>query len=164
MATVVKELPLEGAQVAASNIPELITTQGTNFPECGWAFGTANEAIFFPRVYFNNYGSGNVSLLIDWYARTVGTVSGSVTWGGALSVITPSDAQSVLTDAFATENTQATTTSSTGNGLVRTTLVISNLDSLAANDTVKIRLRATAFTTFTGDAVVLGVTVNYSDV
>lgn len=164
MATVTLPVPILSAATQTSNIPELVIIQGTNFPLQGWAFGVANEAIFPERLVINNYGSGSVSLLLDWQARTVGTVTGSVTWGGAVSVITPGDAQSVNTDAFAAENTQATTTSATGNGMVRTTITLSNLDSLAAMDSLQLRIRTTAFTSFSGDAILLGATLQYSDV
>jgi hypothetical protein len=162
MATVSVPFDVGAALVGTANIPELITTQGTDFPVLGYAFGVANEAIFL-RFTAQNYGSGNVSLLLDWYARTVGTTTGSVTWGGALSVLTPSDGTSILTDSYATENTQSSTTNGTGNGIVRATVTISNLDSLAAGDSVSLRIRSTTFSSFSGDAVLIGATVTYSD-
>jgi hypothetical protein len=164
MATVSVPFDVGAALVGTSNIPELITTQGTNFPILGYAFGAANEAIFF-RFTAQNYGSGNVTLLLDWYARTGAPSSGSVTWGGALSVLTPSDATNITTDSYATENTQSSTQNSTSNGFVRATLVISNLDSLAAGDTVSLRVRITSNTmaSSASDAVLFGVTATYSD-
>ena len=164
MATVSVPLDVGAAVVSTSNIPELIVTQGTNFPVLGWAFTSANEAIFF-RFVAQNYGSGNLSLLLDWYARTGAPSSGSVTWGGALSVLTPSDAQSILTDSYATENTQSSTQSSTSNGLIRATVTISNLDSLASGDSVSLRVRLTSNTmaSSASDAVLIGATVTYSD-
>ena len=160
MATVSVPFDVGAALVGTSNIPELVITQGTNFPVAHYAFGAASEAIFF-RFVAQNYGSGNVSLLLDWYGKTA--TSGSVTWGGALSVITPGDSQSVLTDGFATENTQNTTTAGSTGHITRTTVTISNLDSLAAGDTVVLRVRSTSFTTFSGDAALIGVTITYSD-
>lgn len=169
MATVSIVLPPESATVAVVNgvtIPELVTIPGTTATNAplitGYAFSVANEGIFF-RFQAFNYGSGNVSVLCDWMARTTATVTGSITWGAALSVVTPGDAQSLITDGIATENTQNTTTSATGNGMVRTTIAVSNLDSLAAGDSVLLRIRMTA-TAITGDAFLLGVTVQYSDV
>jgi len=165
MATVSVPLDVGAALVSTSNIPELITTQGTNFPVLGWAFTSANEACFF-RFVAQNYGSGNLSLLLDWYARAAtAPTTGSVTWGGALSVITPSDAQSILTDSYATENTQSSTQSSTINGVIRATVTISNLDSLASGDTVSLRVRITSNTmgSPSSDAVLIGATVTYSD-
>jgi hypothetical protein len=165
MATVSVPFDVGAALVGTSNIPELIVTQGTNFPILGYAFGAANEAIFF-RFVAQNYGSGNVTLLLDWYARAgTAPTTGSVTWGGALSVITPSDATNITTDSYATENTQSSTQNSTINGVVRATLTISNLDSLAAGDTVSLRVRITSNTMGSpaSDAVLIGATVTYSD-
>ena len=171
MATVSIGFPPESATVAVVNgvtIPELVTIPGTtatNAPVItGYAFGVANEGIFF-RFTAMNYGASNpnVTVLLDWMARTTATVSGSVTWGAALSVLTPGDAQSMITDGIATENTQSSTTSSTGNGPTRCTITVTNLDSLAAGDTVLLRIRSTAFTSFTGDALLFGVTVQYPD-
>lgn len=171
MATVSIVLPPESATVAVVNgvtIPELVTIPGTtatNAPVIiGYAFSVANEGLFF-RFQAFNYGASNpnVSVLCDWMARTTATVTGTVTWGAALSVVTPGDPQSLITDGIATENTQNTTTSATGNGMVRTTITVTNLDSLTAGDSVLLRIRMTA-TAITGDAFLLGVTVQYPDV
>jgi hypothetical protein len=170
VATVFYPIPIFSANLRTTNIPELITTQGTGaanpFPVQGWAFGVANEALYTERLVLPNFGASNstMSLLLDWYARTTATTTGSVTWGGSISVLTPSDAISILTDDLATENTQATTTNSTGNGLVRTTVTLSNLDSLTALDNLTLRIRTTLFTSFTGDAVLTAAFFQYSDV
>lgn len=145
--------------------PEEINDPGTNYAARGLAFdATANEDSY-TRFRADNYGSGNVSVVVDWYSRT-GQTSGGVVFAAALSVLTPADAQSVLTDAFATENTQATTVSGTARALNRTTITVSNLDSLANADSVELRLgrRPTnGSDTMTGDAVVVDVNIEYSD-
>jgi hypothetical protein len=161
MATVSVPLDVAAAIVSTANIPELVVIQGSSFPIIGYAFGVANEAIYF-RFVAQNYGSGNLSLLLDWYSRSADT-SGSVTWGGAISVITPGDATSIIADTFATETTTSSTVNGTGSGVARATVTISNLDSLAAGDTVTLQVRATTFTSFTGDALLIGVTITYSD-
>jgi hypothetical protein len=162
MATIPIPLDLESATVGTSNIPEKVLLQGTNSAVPAWAFGVANEAIFV-RFKAYNYGSGNLTLKLIWAARTAGTLSGSVTWGGSIMALTPGDTQSILTDAFATETTQSTTTSGNANAAVETTITLTNLDSIAANDWVTIRLRATAFSSFTGDALLLDAGITYSD-
>lgn len=164
MATVSIGIPPECASFLSTNIPELLQTNGTNFPVVGLAFGAVNEAAFY-RFTAWNYGASNpnVSLLVDWYPRTA-AVSGNVSWGGSLSVITPFDAQSILTDAFATEATTNGSVSGTSNGVVRTTVTITSLDSLAAGDTVELRVRCTTYALSAGDAVIVGLTVQYPDV
>lgn len=150
----------------ATLIPELVDIAGTNYPVFGWAFtpAAANFEQLTCRWLATNYGASNpnVSVLFDWYSRA-GSTTGTVSWGAALSVLTPGDAQPVETDAFATENTQAGTVNGTARGLVRTTVTISNLDSLTADDTVAMRIRRVDTTGIAGDAVLIGVTVRYVD-
>lgn len=156
-----------GALVQIGTVfPEPITIQGTNFPIVGWAFDAAlDEALATEELVAVNYGSGNVTVIIDWYSRS-GSTTGAVVWGAALSVRTPGDAQSLETDAFATENTATTTVNGTAKGPTRTTITVSNLDSLAADDDVVLRIRrigSNGSDTMTGDAILRAVRVNYSD-
>jgi uncharacterized membrane protein YjjB (DUF3815 family) len=137
---------------------------GTNYPVSGSAFAdaTTDEQIF-TRWLAAQYASGNVSVLVDWYSRT-GQTTGAVVWGAALSVLTPGDAQSIEADAFATENTQTTTVTGTARALTRSTITVSNLDSLAADDSVELRItrrQSNGSDTMTGDAVIVGITVRY---
>jgi len=144
----------------SSAIPEGVTIIGSNYSLPGWAYasGSANEQLF-ARFRAILYASGNLTVDVDWYSRS-GSTSGSPTWGAALSVLTPGDAQSMETDTFATENTQSTAVNGTAKGLTRTTITVSNLDSLAIDDSVCLRLRRTD-NSMTGDAIMLGVTVSY---
>lgn len=142
-------------------IPELVVVQGTNFPVYGWAFTINTNEQLSVRLKAISYGSGNVTAIIDFLSRT-GVTTGNVTWGCALSVLTPGDAQSMLTDALATENTQTTAINGTASGLTRSTVTITNLDSLAADDSVELRLRRTD-NSMAGDAIFLGVEIQYSD-
>jgi hypothetical protein len=167
MATVTYPVAIGSLIPSATVPPENVRIEGTNFPNFGYAFAdaTADEIAYTERLMIPNYGSGNVSVLIDWYSRT-GQTSNAVVWGAALSVLTPADAQSVETDAFATENTQTTTVSGTARALNRTTVTVSNLDSLAANDSMVVRLKrlqSSGSDTMSGDAIIVGVTLQYSD-
>lgn len=150
-------------------IPELVNIAGTNFPNFGYAFDAAtDEQLCTERIYAANYGASNpnVTVLIDYYSRT-GQTSGNAVFGAALSVITPGDAQSVETDAFATENTVTSTVNGTARGLTRATITVSNLDSLTANDSLVMRIRrvgSNGSDTLTGDAVIVGLTIQYPDV
>lgn len=146
----------------ATAIPEQVKIDGTNFPVWGFAFTiNTNEQLSF-RWKALNYGSGNVTVTCFWFART-GQTTNTVTWGAALSVLTPGDAQSVLTDAFATENTSsATAPNGTASGLTSSAITVSNLDSLANGDSVEMRIRRTD-NSMTGDAVLIGLEISYSD-
>lgn len=161
MATVKQYLDAQSGIPHATLIPELVKLDGTNFPVFGYAFTiNTNEQLSF-RWKASNYGSGNVTVICDWLSRT-GVTTNNVTWGAALSVLTPGDAQSMLTDALAAENTTTTAVNGTASGLTRTSITVSNLDSLAADDSVEMRIRRTD-NSMTGDAVLVGIELQYSD-
>lgn len=171
MPTVSWVFPASGADVFTSvQPPELLLENNTGggtaanaVPELVYAFDAATlEAIYFSLVAWN-YGSGNVSVLVDWYATAT---TGSVVWGSSMLAQTPGDAQSVLTDALATAATTTTSASGTASGPTRTTVTISSLDSLASNDVVRIKVyrdAANGSDTMAGDAKIRLVTVQYSD-
>jgi hypothetical protein len=113
-----------------------------------------------------SYGSGNLTVDIDWYADTAST--GNIIWGAAIAAITPdSDSQDVETDSLATANTVTDShLGTTGQRLHRCSITVSNLDSLAAGDDVRMRIYRDAddgSDTMTGDAILTRVTVSYSD-
>jgi hypothetical protein len=132
--------------------------------------GLAYDTSTVERAYFHtnmpDYGSGNVTATVHWYADTAS--SGGVTWETALAAITPNtDTQDVETKSFAAVNTANDThLGTTGQRLHSIDVTISNLDSLAAGDVVWLRLsRLTtdAGDTMTGDAILTSVVLAYSD-
>jgi hypothetical protein len=160
MATVKRMLSIGDAIPHATLQPTLVKVDGTNFPVWGYSFatGAVNQQISW-RFKASNYGSGNLTLLLDIYSS--GT-TGSPVFGAAISALTPGDAQSMLTDALATETTGTVAINSTANGPQRISITISNLDSLAADDTVELRLRRTD-NSVAAAVVVVGVELQYSD-
>ena len=168
MATVYQGLAIEEAQSLAAAFPAYVKFLGTNFPVSGLAFDATTDEAAFWKFVAHNYGSGNVTLWVDWYADTA--TSSTVTWEAQLAVLTPdADTQDIETDGLATLNfVQDTHLGTTGQRLHRAIITISNLDSLAANDLVFLRLARDANGTnaadgMTGDAIVVAVTVSYSD-
>lgn len=167
MATVYHLLSPEAAQPAATLFPEFVLNQGTNFPVSGLAYDAAADEFAYWRLRAAEYGSGNLTLDIEWYADTA--VSGDVVWAAAISVLTPNtDSQDIETDAFATANTITDShLATTGKRLHRATITISNLDSLAADDIVTVQIfrdANNASDTMAGDAVLVAATLSYSDV
>lgn len=166
MGTIYLERRPEQAQFLASAFPEYMKVNGTNMPASGLKYdASSSEAAHF-RFVATNYGSGNLTAELFWYADTAS--SGAVVWEGALSVITPNtDSQDVETDAYATANTVADThLGTTGQRLHSCSITLSNLDSLAAGDEVSLRiarLPADAGDTMTGDAILTAVRLSYSD-
>lgn len=163
MATVTSPFWPEEGSFLASAFPSFSHVTSGNFPADALVFdGTNNQAAFF-RFVATSYGSGNLTLTIYWYADTA--TSGDCVWESALACITPGDAQSVETKAFATANTTTTTTTSTADGLNTTVITITNLDSIAAGDLAWLRIRRlSAGNTMGGNAMFLGATLAYSDV
>lgn len=166
MATVYQTFNVGGAVFPSSNFPQYIITQGTNFPVQGLAYdaSTAETAEWTFRAI--NYASGNLTLDIDWYADTA--TSGNVVWGAAIGAITPSsDTTNIETKAFTTANTATGACSGSTQALTRTSITISNLDSLAQDDWVVIKIyrdAASGSDTMTGDAIAVLATLSYTSV
>lgn len=166
MATVYLGITPEEAAFPTTNFPALTRVQGTNFPVTGLAYDAATaESAYFDFLAVN-YGSGNLTLDIDWYADAAS--SGAVVWGAQLAAITPdTDSQDVETKAFATAQTVTDThLGTTGQRVHRASLTISNLDSIADGDRLWLRLyrdAAAGGDTMTGDAILIGARVSWSD-
>ena len=166
MATIKHRFGARDALYPAANYAQYKAVSGTNFPVESLAFDAATEEtvyFIFPAI---NYGSGNVTARIRWYADTAST--GGITIGGSLAAITPdTDTQDIETKAFATEVIASDTHLGTvGQRLHEMTVVITNLDSIAAEDFVILRIArkvADAGDTMTGDCLVTEVGVDYSD-
>lgn len=170
MATVVQHFDPGGAVFRSTFFPQLVKADGTSIPIQGLAYdatsATAEAAFWHFRA--TNYGSGNLSVEVEWYADTA--TSGDVVWGVQIGAITPnSDTQDVETKALATAAT-ATDAHLTGTGqrlhTITVTLSGASLDSIANGDGVWMRVyrdSPNAADTMLGDAIVTHVTVSYSD-
>ena len=136
---------------------------GSAYPidRLSFAAATAGQSAAV-RFKASNYGSGNLTLVIRWYAAAT---TGDVQWNAQIVAISPGDAQSVLTDALATATNTVTTVNGTTNGLNTTSVTISNLDSLAADDEVWLVITRNngGSDTMSGAALLLGFELQYSD-
>lgn len=167
MATFRQSLSLDIAKYQTTGFPQIIPNQGTNIPMVG---GLAFDGTNIERAFFKfspvNYGSGSITVTVEWYADTA--TSGGVTWECAFAAITPNaDTQDVETKPFATATTGTDThLGTTGQRAHNHDIVCSNVDSIAADDWAWLRLSrlpADAGDTMTGDAIVMGVSLSYSD-
>ncbi len=171
MATVRLAWDNPGAQFdpLGANFPAPVRVAGTNFPVEGLAYdpGATNESacVKFTAI---NYGSGDLTLKLKWYADTAG--SGDVIWACALAVITPNtDTQDVETKAFDTESSVTDSHIGTTNQRVHEcsiSIAYADADSLAANDLVFMRITRNSSSgsdTMTGDAILLSAVLEYSD-
>lgn len=166
MATVNQEFSPWDAVPPASNYPTLDVIAGTNFPVSCLDFDAATEETTFFTFQANNYGSGNLTATVFWYADTAS--SGDVIWGAALAAITPNtDSQDIETKAFATAVTATDThLGTTGQRLHTVDITVNQLDSLAAGDWVALKFYRDADAagdTMTGDACLVSLRLSYSD-
>lgn len=169
MGTVVMPLDITAAfNVPSAVFPELVSIAGSSATIVGYAFdgGSTDEKLQW-IVPLLNYGSGNITLNYNWYARTAST--GQVKNGVRIAAITPNtDTQDVETKSFASQQTSTDTHLGTTNKRLHTNSVtISNLDSAAANDRVTIEFSRVASDTvndtMSGDQIVTEVWLTYSD-
>lgn len=166
MATVYQQFDPVSGIFRTTAFPQIVLANGTNIPVRGLAFdASTDEAVFFPFRAVS-YGSGNLTVAVDWYADTAS--SGNVVFTAAIAAITPdTDTQDIETDSLATANTVTDShLGTTAQRLHRALITVSNLDSLAADDYVVLQLTRdadNASDTMTGDAIVVAVCVSYSD-
>lgn len=168
MATVYQQFGPGDALFPTSNPAAPTLVQGTNFPVDGLAFdgGSTDELCYF-KFRAINYGSGNVTVDVYWYADTAS--SGNVVFGAQLSAITPNtDSQDIETDGLDTAATvQDAHLGTTGQRLHHCAITVTAVDSLANGDYVTLRFYRdasdTSNDTMTGDAIVVLIVVSYSD-
>lgn len=166
MATIKQRLSVEEAQFLASTFPAYIKNNGTNFPVAGLAYDAATEEKAYWNFRVNDYGSGNLTLELEWYADTA--TSGDIIWGSRLACITPdTDSQDVETKSFATQQTVTDThLGTTGQRIHRCSITISNLDSIATDDDCWLevsRLGNNGSDTMAGDGILIAALLTYSD-
>lgn len=162
MATVAVPIDVLGARPDSANTPELVYIAGTSFPVTGYAFTSGGAKALYIQIGAELYGnSGNWTLDLHWYSRA-GSVTGNVNWIAALAAITPGDAQSIETKAFATSQNATITVNTTAKGVTLTQITITNLDGVNAGDDVWIKLTRGA-DTMAGDAIFFRSSGSYSD-
>ena len=170
MATVKHRFGPEDALYPATSYAQFKAVAGTSFPVNSIAYDAAQEEMVYFRFPAINYGSGNVTVRIRWYADTAST--GVVRWAAGLAAITPeTDTTDVETKAFpnATSADQVfddTHLGTTGQRVHECTVTVTSTDSIAAEDWCMLRLTrvaAHANDTMAGDALVVEVGVDYSD-
>lgn len=147
--------------LAGSAMPAIIRN-GTNFPVVALEFTPASNQLAFWRVDSSLFASGNLTVDVYWYAGTA--TSGNVDWEGRLAAITAdTDTQDVETKTLATANTVTDThLGTTAKRLHKASITLSNTDSIAAGDSVWIRLSCLATSTITGTVRLDRVEVSYT--
>jgi hypothetical protein len=162
VSTVAVPIDVLAGRPDTTNTPETVYIAGTNFPADGIAFTSGGSKALYLKIGAELYGnSGNWTLDLHWYSRS-GSTSGNVNWVAAMAAITPGDAQSVETKAFATSQNVTTTVNATAKGMTLTSITISNLDNVNAGDDVWIKVTRGS-DTMTGDAIFVRASASYQD-
>jgi hypothetical protein len=166
VATVEQVFTPEEARFMSTTFPAFSNVLGTNFPVSGLSFDAATDEFAYWKWQAINYGSGNLTLNLYWYADSAS--SGDVIWDATIAAITANtDSQDVETKAFATLTSVTDShLGTTGQRVHLCTITISNLDSLAADDLCWLRISRDANNgsdTMTGDAILLLAHLTYSD-
>lgn len=168
MANVRVDLDPEAATYLATGFPQYDKANGTNYPVSGLRFDASSIEAAFWRVDAFNYGASNPNVTCElvWYAENA--TSGVVRWGVQIAAITPdTDTQDVTTDGLATAQTvDDTHLGTTGKRVHKASVTISNLDSLAADDLLFVRIYREANhanDTLANDAWLLQARLTYSD-
>lgn len=152
-----------GAELSGNGYARVAVTNNlTNWP----AYSGDQKQNGTPITFLQATGNWLEAVAISvWDAAS----SGNVVWGARLAAITPNtDSQDVETKAFAAGQTaQDAHLGTTGQRLHSVDIVISNLDSLADGDMCWLHVfrdaSDTTNDTLTGDAIIVGLRLSYSD-
>jgi len=165
MATVYQVLYPENVAMVGTVFPDYRVVQGTNFPVTALYYGNGTNPRAAWKFKAVNYGSGNITLDIEWYAPTITT--GTVLFTAQLAAITPdTDATDIEAKALAAANTVTDTNlGAPAKRLHTASITITNLDGITANDEAYIILERTGSDNTLGEAIAITkCTISYSDV
>lgn len=148
------------AVLPSSNFPQL--NHSNNRPVLGFDAST-NESCTW--TFYATAGlSGALTAKVYWIAASA--TSGDVIWTVEVEAITPGDSTDLdATTSFASANSGTTTVPGTAGYLAVTSITLTNDDSIAANDYVRVRLTRNASSgsdTASGDANVLFLAIQES--
>ena len=167
MATIKQSLWPEDAQLLGSGFPAFDKVNGTNSPVPRLLYDAAATESAFWRLEALDYGTGDITVDLIWYA--VNATTGVVRWEVAMAAITPeTDTQDAETDGLATAITvDDTHLGTTSKRLMKATAAITgaSLDSVAAGDhcVLKVsRIGGNAADTMANDAALVEVRISYS--
>lgn len=169
MATARFQLSPGEADFMASAFPQYVKTVGTSIPVSGLAYDASADEAAFWKLIADNYGSGNPTLDLYWYADT--GASGTVAWEVQIAALTAdTDTQDIETDALGTvQRSSDTHLGTTNQRLHKHSITITNLDSLASGDYLVVRIARDADDTggggdtMTGDAILVMAELSWSD-
>lgn len=152
-------------RVGASNIPTRVTVTGTNATWTDYQLAAGVRSDLYERFVIPSYGSGSLTLLLDWYSAA-GSTSGNTVLGARIAAITPADSTGMEAKNWTTAATTTQAVNSNAKGLTRTSITISALDSLASLDEIWVnayRDGTSGSDTMSGALVLTSALLQYSD-
>lgn len=152
--------PVEDHVVARAQLapPSFLAGQ---FPLAGREFAPGVVRYSYYIGYVPDYVSTPTIDLL-WYIQGAVT-SGNVTWQSNIAAVTPSDAVRLSDKTFATSGNTVTTSPSGIQQLNKSTITVTNTDSLAAGDLLIVRIgRDPSNVSCGGNAVLIGISFNYT--
>lgn len=167
MANVIIQIDPSTGRPPGTQLPTMTyiaaATVGTNPTIFGPAFDGSGTTKQYMNYVFraSNYASGNLTVDID-HICTGSATTGTVKWECAIAVVAAGAATALTTKSFATATSTTTTVNSTSKGTSRSTVTVSNLDSLAIDNIVTLQIdRDPANDTCTDNALIYWITVSY---
>lgn len=160
MTAVAQLLDTVGALVNSANAPTFNDSNSGVLPK-GYQFPQSSTKPIVLKARAEFFSASTATLKLSWYSLA-GSVAGNVTWQAEVAAVTPGDAVSVEGKGYAAAQSATTAVNATAKGEQQTTITLVNLDSLAANDDLWIRISRTD-TSMVGDAVLFDATLVYDD-
>lgn len=153
------------AAIAGFATLTVVSSSGTGNPQRPkLLFDDAEEELAHFQFVASEYGSGNIS--VDVYWGMASATSGNVVLGSRVNALTPGDSQDWDADGFSTQATQTVAVPGTAGHLKKTTITITAVDSVAADDICCLevsRLGDNGSDTASGDLEIDHVVIRYSD-
>lgn len=169
MSTVVQDLFPGPYALPASAFAAPAVMAGAHFPLPVLRFDASTDESVYLFWRAHNYGSGDLSIDLEWYAESETT--GDVVWEAAVAAVTPNlDAVDIEAKSFGAAATATDThLGTTAKRLHRVTIALpeSDLDALVAGDWCVLRIARDANAagdTLAADALLARVLIHYSDI
>jgi hypothetical protein len=167
--TLVQEFKPEFASFPNASYPQFKVIDGASFPIEVLAFDQSLEELCFFKFDMIDFGSTATSVTVKfrWCADTA--TSGNIIWAASLAAVSPNvDSGSLFAKTFATEQTALDShLGGQPRRFHQVELTLTNIDSVATGDYCVLRIARKAADgndTMAGDALLIGVDLEYSNV
>jgi len=147
-----------GAETKTSTFPAPGRTSDASGARPYLAFDAATDEAAYWTLRAPQGLTGTMTLIIDYIMASA--TANAVRWGGSVEAITDGDSTDLdAGESIDTENTADVTVPGTAGFIDQASITLTNQDSVAAGDYIRIRIRrvgSNGADTATGDALMLG--------